>query len=138
MHDASATEGNTAHGWFETGESNSSTAPANIGSATSSGTKKAFSDTAFGSFLNNLLSKENVNKAVGTGIDVLGQKLTANANQQQLDAAIRLQAAKAEEEAAKLRNNQEKSKWVMPLVIGSVIVVAGIVIAVMVNRKKKG
>lgn len=108
-----------------------------VASSSSGSTKKAFSDTAFGSFFNNLFSKENVNKAVSTGIDVLGQKLTANANQAQLDAATRLQVAKTEAEVAAQNNKQTTPAWVVPVIIGgTLLLVGGVILAVAMHKKK--
>lgn len=106
-------------------------------SATPSTSKKPFADTTFGSFLNNLFSKENVDKAVGTGLDMLNSKMAANANQQQLDAATKLQVAKTEAEIAAQRNKSTTPAWLIPVIIGSaVLIVGGIVIYTALKKKK--
>lgn len=66
----------------------------------SSKTKKAFGETAVGGFLGNLFTKDNINKAVGTGLDIVNQKLVNKGNEQVSNAAIEVERLKAQQAAA--------------------------------------
>lgn len=104
---------------------------------TTPSTKKKFSETALGGFLGNLFTSDNVSKAAGVGIDLLGNKLSANANTQEANAATALQIAQTEKLKAQIAADQSKKSWLVPVIIIGALVLAGIVVAVVVSKNKK-
>ncbi len=106
------------------------------GSGSSGTTKKSFGDTALGGFLGSLFSKQNINKAVGTGIDLIGQKIAAKTTKEQLDAATALEVAKTQAYIQAQQNVKQSSKYILPVFIGSAIVVLGVVAIVVWHKKK--
>ncbi len=108
--------------------SSSSSSPGYIG------VPKPFSQTAVGSFLGSLFSKDNVNKAVGTGIGLLGQKLAANSTKAQLDAATALEVAKTQALMQQQQQTATTKSFLIPgLIIGGVVLI--VVVALMVHKK---
>jgi len=99
--------------------------------------KKPFAQTAVGGFLGTLFSKENVNKAVGTGIDLLGQKLSSKANQDQINSAQQLEVARTLALAQQQQTTKQTAKWVVPVAIIAGLAVIAIVVGVIVSHKKK-
>lgn len=102
----------------------------------SGNTKKAFADTGLGNFLSNLFTKQNVEKAAGVGIDLLGQKLSSNANINEANAATQLQLAQTEKYRAQIAAEQNRNKWLVPaLIIGGLVVVSIVIIVISKNKK---
>lgn len=102
----------------------------------SSKTKKAFADTGLGNFLSNLFTKDNVEKAAGVGIDLLGQKLSSKANVNEANAATQLQLAQTEKYRAEIAAAEKRKSWLIPaLIIGGLVAVAIVVIVVSKNKK---
>jgi len=101
-----------------------------------SSTKKSFADTGLGNFLSGLFTKDNIEKAAGVGIDLLGQKLSANANTQQANAATQLQLAQTEKYRQQIVAEETRNKWLVPALIVGGVLIAVIVIAVVVSKKK--
>ncbi len=98
--------------------------------------KKAFADTGLGNFLSNLFTKDNVEKAAGVGIDLLGQKLSSNANINEANAATQLQLAQTEKYRLQIAAEQNRNKWLVPaLIIGGLVIVAIVIVVVAKNKK---
>ena len=85
----------------------------------------------------NLFSKENINKAVGTGIDLLGQSLASKNNQNEINKATELEVAKTNALLEQQNASAARAKWLIPTLIIGGIVLVGTVIAVIVIKRKK-
>lgn len=95
----------------------------------------SFGNTQVGSFLNTLFTKENINKYIDTGIALAKNKQAIKANQQQIDiAAMQLEQQKLGNAAAAA--TPAKNNWVLPVIIGSIILVGVIVTVIIVKNKK--
>lgn len=104
--------------------------------ASSSKSSKSFADTGLGNFLSNLFTKDNVEKAAGVGIDLLGQKLSSKANVQEANAATQLQMAQTEKYRLQIEAEQNRNKWLIPaLIIGGLVIVAVVIVVVSKNKK---
>jgi hypothetical protein len=95
-----------------------------------------------GLLLGQIGTKENIQAAINTGLGVLTQKLTSKADQRTIEDATDLSVQKSKEAAAlaeaedKKRQRQEATKkWVVPVVIG-VVVVAAVVGFIIYKRRK--
>jgi len=95
-----------------------------------------------GLLLGQIGTKENIQAAINTGLGVLTQKLTSKADQRTIQDATDLSVQKSKEAAAlaetedKKRQRQEATKkWVVPVVIG-VVVVAAVVGFIIYKRRK--
>jgi hypothetical protein len=100
--------------------------------------KKKFKDTAVGGFLSGLFTKENASQLANAGINVLTTKLTQRADQQSLDQGIQYQVVKADALDKEREVEDERKKWVVPVIIASSIVVLSIIgYLIYVNSKKK-
>lgn len=98
------------------------------------GNKSSFENTQVGGFFNTLFSKENINKYIDTGITLAKNKQAIKANQQNIDIA----AMQLEQQRLATQNTpvQSKNNWVLPVVIGSVVLV-GIIVTVFIIKSKK-
>lgn len=97
--------------------------------------KSSFENTQVGGFLSTLFTKENINKYIDTGITLAKNKQAIKANQQNIDMA----AMQLEQQRLATQNTtpkQSKNNWVLPVVIGSVILI-GIIVAVVIIKNKK-
>lgn len=98
--------------------------------------KGDFANTAAGSFLNTLFTKENINKYIDTGLTLVKNKQALKANQQTIDmAALQVQAQK--DAAAAAAAPTKKNNWVIPVVIGSFILAALVVTVIIIKKSKK-
>lgn len=108
---------------------------------TATNTKKAFGDTAVGGFLSNLFTKENINKAVGTGLDIVNQKLVNKGNEQVSNAAIEVERLKAQQAAAQAMASgsfgNTGKKLSTGAIIGISLGVIGLTVLVIYLVKKK-
>ena len=94
--------------------------------------KSEFAKSNVGAFLNSLFSPDNINKYIDTGITLVKNKQVLKANQQQLDlAALELQKNKPAD-----GTTTDKNTWVVPVVIGSLVLV-GVIITIVVIKSKK-
>lgn len=94
--------------------------------------------TAVGNLLRSVFTPERKEQLLNTGFDVLTKKLTQKGDTAQAQQLIQLEAAKAQASLAEAQAAQSKAegkKWVLPVVIGSVVIIGGI-IAYLVMRKK--
>jgi hypothetical protein len=106
-------------------------------------TKKS-GKTAVGSFLSNLSStlftKENLNTAVQTGINIFSTKLQQQASRQGEERAIQFEIAKAqaaaEESKAAFLKGGSKNKWIAPVAIIGGLAIVGVIIYFVVKKKK--
>ena len=138
--------GNTPHSWEDvedpiinnngaaSGGHEGDTPAANQAKAAT--TKKAFADTAVGGFLSSLFTKSNIEKAASAGIDLLGQKLSANANSQEAKDMTQLQIAQTEKYKAQIEAEKARNKWLIPTLIISGLVVVAVVVIIVSKRKK--
>lgn len=93
--------------------------------------------TAVGNFLRNIFTPERKDQLVNTGFDVLTKKLTQKADTAQAQQLIQLEAAKAQAalaEAERNRTQPKKGKWIIPAVIGGIVVV-GVIVYFVVRKK---
>jgi hypothetical protein len=91
-----------------------------------------------GNALRKVGTEENINSLVNTGLGILSKKLTAKADQQSIKDATELASKKSEQALAEANLQAQKSaskKWVVPVVIASVLVVGAVIYFVI--RKKK-
>lgn len=96
--------------------------------------KSSFQNTQVGGFLSTLFTKENINKYIDTGITLAKNKQAIKANQQNIDiAAMQLEQQKL---GTPQPVEQRKNNWVLPVVVGSVILIGIIVTVVIVKNKK--
>lgn len=129
--ESGAAEGNGGGG------TGANTGTGNTGGNTGSGVKKGFGNTAVGGFLGNLFSKDNVNKYIDTGIGLLQSQAQQKNNQQQIDMAqLQLQQAQGLNYVGGGATPPTSNKWVLPVVVG-VLVVGAIITIVLVTRRKK-
>lgn len=98
--------------------------------------------TGFGNALRSIFSQENINTAVGAGVNIAATKLQNNANRAGEQRAISFEVAKAqtaiaEAEAARARDAAKKrNAWVVPVaVIGGLLIVGTIVYFAVRKRK---
>ena len=85
-------------------------------------------------------TKENIQAAINTGLNILSQKLTAKGDQKSIAdatalASERSRAAIAEAEAAD-KKAQGTKKWVVPVVIGVSVVAIVVGIVIYMKRNK--
>ena len=83
-------------------------------------------------------TEENINALVNTGIGILSKKLTAKSDQASIAAATDFEAQKSQRTLAEAQLQQQKAaskKWVIPVVIGSVVVV-GLIVFLVIRKKK--
>jgi len=112
-----------------------------------SGIGKVFKSKPGGSSVGNAL-RNNMDTIIGTGIGILGAKLTADANRGGGQQAIDYTNAQAQLEYLKgqnlqLQQNQptpasptkETPKWVLPVAIGGGVLILGVVIYFAVRNK---
>jgi hypothetical protein len=88
--------------------------------------------------LKKVATEENINALVNTGIGILSKKLTAKSDQASITAATELSAQKSQQALAEAQLQEQKSKsrkWVIPVVIGSVVVV-GLIVYFVIRKKK--
>jgi len=93
--------------------------------------------TAVGNFIRSVFTPERKEQLLNTGFDVLTKKLTQKADTAQAQQLIDLESAKAQAALAEAERNKTQAsskKWVVPVVIGGLVVVGVIVYLVM--RKK--
>ena len=95
--------------------------------------------TAFGLALQNLVSPDSLKNVLNAGISMVSSKLSATADSKSLATATEYEVAQTE----KLQKQQEleatkaqSKKWVMPVVIGSVVLVIGITAYFLLKKKK--
>jgi hypothetical protein len=94
--------------------------------------------TKVGLALKKVATEENINALVNTGIGILSKKLTAKSDQASITAATQLSAQKSQQALAEAQLQEQKSKsrkWVIPVVIGSVVVV-GLIVYFVIRKKK--
>lgn len=83
-------------------------------------------------------TEENISALVNTGLGVLANKLTAKADKESIQAATELASKKSQQALAEAQLQEQKAKskkWVIPVVIGGLVVIGAIVY--FVTRKKK-
>lgn len=91
-----------------------------------------------GNALRKVGTEENIGALVNTGLGVLANKLTAKADKESIQAATQLAAQKSQQALAEAQLQEQKAKskkWVIPVVIGGVVVIGAIIY--FVTRKKK-
>lgn len=86
---------------------------------------------------------ENIQAAINTGLGIVAQKLTSKADQKSIQDATQLAAAKsiqaqreAEAQDKKAQAGAATRKWVVPVVIGVVVVAAVVGFIIYTKRKK--
>lgn len=95
--------------------------------------------TRVGSWLSTIFSSDNVQKGLELGFNSLNSKLTAKADQSSKDAIVEVESAKTQSalaEAEKAKAQGQSKKWVLPVVIGGIVLVGGIVAFFMLRKKK--
>lgn len=93
--------------------------------------------TKVGNFLRGIFTPERKDQLLNTGFDVLTKKLTQKADSAQAQQLIQLEAAKAQTalaEAERNRTQPKKGKWIIPAVIGGIVVV-GVIVYFVVRKK---
>lgn len=118
-------------------------APRPVAPATTTTQTRREGGTAVGNALRSIFSQENINTAVGAGINIAATRLQQNASREGEQRAIsfevaRAQAAAAEAEAARVRDTTKKrNAWVVPVaVIGGLLIVGTVVFFVVRKRMK--
>ena len=100
--------------------------------------RKERGGTRVGVALKSVATEENIGALVNTGLGILSKKLTAKSDQASITAATELSAQKSQQALAEAKlqeQKQKRSKWVVPVVIGSVVIV-GLVIFFVIRKKK--
>ncbi len=99
-------------------------------------TGSGFSSTGVGSFLDTLLSKDNINKYINTGLNVINQKANQKTTQEQIDLAnsqlVSMQAAGTLGAGAQTTGSTGKTILIVVLVLGAL----GTGIYFMTRKKK--
>ncbi|MCE5295099.1 MAG: hypothetical protein LLF94_10880 [Chlamydiales bacterium] len=104
-------------------------------------TQRKEGGTAFGNALRSIFSPENINTAVGAGINIAATRLQQNAAREGEQRAIsfevaRAQAAAAEAEAARARDTTKKrNAWVVPVAVIGGLLIVGTVVFFAVRKK---
>lgn len=78
-------------------------------------------------FLSGIFSRENAAALSNFAIGIVTNKLTEKANRQQIDQGIQYQVARTEASEKKKQEEQQRAKWVIPVVIVSGVVVLSII-----------
>lgn len=90
-----------------------------------------------GGFLSGLFTKEQLANYANAGINLISSKLTQKADEKSVQEGIKYQVAKANAAELERQKEEAKKKWVVPVVIASVVVVAGIIGFVIYKNRKK-
>lgn len=93
--------------------------------------------TAVGTLLQKVATQQNIEALINTGLGIASQKLSAKADQKSLEAAAALAAEKSKQalaEAQAADAKAKRNKWLIPVVIGGVVIVG---IAVYFGMKKR-
>lgn len=90
-----------------------------------------------GGFFSGLFTKEQLAQFANTGINFISSKLTQKADEKSVQEGIKYQVAKANAAELERQKEEAKKKWVVPVVIASVVVVAGIIGFVIYKNRKK-
>ena len=110
----------------------------NLTAAERKAKREAQGGSKVGLALKKVATEENINALVNTGIGILSKKLTAKSDQASITAATQLSAQKSQQALAEAQLQEQKSKsrkWVIPVVIGSVVVV-GLIVYFVIRKKK--
>lgn len=90
-----------------------------------------------GGFLSGLFTKEQLAQYANAGINLISSKLTQKADEKSVQEGIKYQVAKANAAEVERQKEEAKKKWVVPVVIASVVIVAGIIGFVIYKNRKK-
>lgn len=110
----------------------------NLTAAERKAKREAQGGSKVGLALKKIATEENINALVNTGIGILSKKLTAKSDQASIAAATELSAQKSQQALAEAQLQQQKAaskKWVIPVIIGSVVVV-GLIVFLVIRKKK--
>lgn len=90
-----------------------------------------------GGFFSGLFTKEQLANYANMGINLISSKLTQKADEKSVQEGIKYQVAKANAAELERQKEEAKKKWVIPVVIVSGLVVAGIIGFVIYKNRKK-
>ena len=101
--------------------------------------KQGGKGTKVGNAVRSIATQENIQTAINTGIGLLSDSLSAKADQKSIQQATQLATEKSKQAIAEAQaEDAKKSKiksWVIPVVIG-VIVIGGIVTYLVIKKRK--
>ncbi len=99
--------------------------------------------TKVGAILSNLFTPERTNQLLDMGLNLLNTKLTNASNKGVLQQTVaantsqtQAQIALAAAEEAKAKTAKEKNKWVVPTIIGGVVIITAGIAAYFIFKKK--
>lgn len=96
--------------------------------------------TKGGLLLQSLASKENIQSVLNFGLDTLSKKLTAKADQKSIAQATELESTKTDSALAQAQASDKKAQalktWILPVVIGAVVL-GGIGLFFYMKKRKK-
>lgn len=100
--------------------------------------RKEAGGSKVGKALGSVATSENISALVNTGLGVLSKKLTAKADQQSIKDATNLAAQQSQQALNQTKLEEQRAasrKWIVPVVIGGVLVIGAVIFFVI--RKKK-
>lgn len=96
--------------------------------------------TKVGNLVRSVATEDTIQSLINTGLGVVSQKLTAKADKASIQAATQLASEKSKQALAEAAAEDAKKRkiksWVLPVVIG-VVVIAGIATFIIIRKKRK-